>query len=128
MLRRLRRRCHNLYPTQPTLQVALGMPDTDVVIVGGRSPRHVRGTATTYQLPPNKYTIRVTKAGYNLEERRVFELKKGVVLKLPQIDLTAVKLAAPVPAPPPWPFRRHWRLKAERPPLTFQLTGSRPDH
>jgi len=87
-------------PNTATLQVELGMPDTEVSIKGGRSARHVHGTATTYQLPPGKYTIVVSKDGYVSEERPV-ELKKGATEKLAKIDLKRVEVAPPPPPPPP---------------------------
>jgi len=87
-------------PNTATLQVELGMPDTSVAIKGGRSVRRVHGTATTYQLPPGKYTIVVSKDGYDPEERTI-ELKKGATEKLAKIDLKPVEKAPPPPPPPP---------------------------
>jgi serine/threonine protein kinase len=73
-------------PTTATVQISVNVPDTDITILGGKKPRHIHGTSTTYQLPPGKYVIRVTKDGYNGEDRP-FELKKGEVAKLPPIEL-----------------------------------------
>jgi hypothetical protein len=76
-------------PTTATLQIPVNVPDTDITILGGKKPRHVHGTSTTYQLPAGKYVIRVTKDGYNAEDRTV-ELKKGEAVKLPLVELRPV--------------------------------------
>jgi serine/threonine protein kinase len=75
--------------TTATMQIEVNAVDTDMTILGGHKPRHVHGTSTTYQLPPGKYVIRVTKDGYNAVDRP-FELKKGEVAKLPRIELTPI--------------------------------------
>jgi serine/threonine-protein kinase len=76
-------------PNTATLRIVTKLPDVDVSI-DGRKPHHIRGASLSLLLPPGKYSVHVSKAGYpDLTES--VDLKKGASVSLPPFD------PAPIP-------------------------------
>ena len=75
-----------------TLRLKVSVPDA-AVTVQGRKPRRIHGASASLLLPPGKYTIKVSKDGYQ-DETQTVELKKGAAVNLPVFDLKPLVVVA----------------------------------